>query len=259
MATTKCTTVDEGESPLTNVRPLDPDVAQLIRQEVQTAINDVHESFVPPPSYSSSTPLLNSTIVAEDVVTEAQQPITPPSMTLRDWGWFVFAMAPMLIWMFTWAVLSSLGVDPMGFALLAFFLVLFPLSSLMILGIISAYPGHEAKSHDSAPLPLDPEEQKQARKAIIGLSWGILGLYLLLYAIVWLWAVMFGDAPNSVWHMYTVSRDLQAKIAIENVLGKLGACLHKMIPERNATIADISLCLKDMGMKESFEDSLVLI
>lgn len=136
MATTKHTSVDEGDCPLTSVRPLDPGVAQLIRQEVQAAINGVHESFSAPPSYSSSAPLLSSTIVAEDVDTEAQQPVTPPSMTLSDWGWLVLAMAPMFTWMLSWGVLSSLGVDPLDFAMLAFFLVLFPLSSLIFVCLL---------------------------------------------------------------------------------------------------------------------------
>ncbi|KAH6709102.1 hypothetical protein BKA61DRAFT_659083 [Leptodontidium sp. MPI-SDFR-AT-0119] len=254
MATTKHTSVDEGDCPLTSVRPLDPGVAQLIRQEVQAAINGVHESFSAPPSYSSSAPLLSSTIVAEDVDTEAQQPVTPPSMTLSDWGWLVLAMAPMFTWMLSWGVLSSLGVDPLDFAMLAFFLVLFPLSSLIFLGVTLFCLGVGGKSPEPAPLPLNPEEQKGARYASVAFSWGILGLYILFYGIIWLWAVMFED--RSVWHMYTVSRDLQAKITTEAVLSKLVACLHEAIPERNATIADFSACLKDMGMEETYTEFL---
>jgi hypothetical protein len=47
--------------------------------------------------------------------------------------------------------------------------------------------------------------------------------------------------------------DVQAKIDAQNGLSRLAACLQEAIPERNATIADISTCLKAMGMKEAYE------
>jgi hypothetical protein len=83
-------------------------------------------------------------------------------------------------------------------------------------------------------------------------SIGMLGMYIMFYGIIWGWAVLI-DAPQGVWPTYKVFMDVQAKIDVQNVLPRLAACLQEAIPERNATIADISTCLKAIGMKEAYE------
>lgn len=123
MVTTKLTGVDEVDDPLTSAGPVDPGIAHLIRQDVQATIKGVYETFYAPPSYSSIPPL-SSTPADDDADAEAQQPATPPSMTLWDWGRFVVIMAPMFIWILSWAVLVGTGIDPLALSMLAFLLVL---------------------------------------------------------------------------------------------------------------------------------------
>jgi hypothetical protein len=55
-----------------------------------------------------------------------------------------------------------------------------------------------------------------------------------------------------LWHIYEVSRDLQAKISASNAMGRLGSCLQDTIPGRIATIEDVAVCLRAMGMNESY-------
>lgn len=49
-----------------------------------------------------------------------------------------------------------------------------------------------------------------------------------------------------------VSRDLHAKIGGPSLIERLGSCLQETIPHRNATIEDVSSCLKGLGMNESY-------
>lgn len=75
------------------------------------------------------------------------------------------------------------------------------------------------------------------------------GIYVMFYGIIWGWAVQFTeDSPRSVYHFYRVSHDLQAKIDAPNALRALSDCLKEAIPDRNASIADVSICLKAMGI-----------
>jgi hypothetical protein len=46
--------------------------------------------------------------------------------------------------------------------------------------------------------------------------------------------------------------DLQGKIDAPHALGGLVSCLQEAIPEHNATIVDVVMCLKAMGMDESY-------
>jgi hypothetical protein len=129
MATTKYTPVSEEDDPLAG--PVHPSIAELVRQEVQTAIKGLHETWVAPPSYSSSAPLLSSTPADDHVDPEANQPVTPPlplepPLTTSPWGWCKFAitMSAMILWMCGWVVFIATGVDPLAFSMLAFFLML---------------------------------------------------------------------------------------------------------------------------------------
>lgn len=77
----------------------------------------------------------------------------------------------------------------------------------------------------------------------------------MFYGIIWGWAVSFSSpatTSDSVWHTYRVWRDLQAKMDAPDVLSKLAVCLQEAIPNRNAAIADISVCLRAMGMDDSY-------
>jgi hypothetical protein len=82
---------------------------------------------------------------------------------------------------------------------------------------------------------------------------GMLGLFIMFYGIIWGWAVLV-DETRGVWPTYKIFMDVQAKIDARNALSRLAACLQEAIPERNATIADISTCLKAMGVKEAYEE-----
>lgn len=114
----------------------DPDMAQPIRTEDQTASKGVQEiSYAAgPPSYDSSVPLLSSSQQAgdEEVDTEAQAEARAvdqkhayaPPLTLVAWLKFLVGMAPILTVCLSWAVLGSAGVDPLAFSLLSFFLLI---------------------------------------------------------------------------------------------------------------------------------------
>jgi hypothetical protein len=49
--------------------------------------------------------------------------------------------------------------------------------------------------------------------------------------------------------------DFQAKIAALHALVNLTTCLRDALPDRNATIADFTSCLKEMGMDDAFVGS----
>jgi hypothetical protein len=131
MATTKYTRVSEEDDPLASAGPVHPSIAELVRQEVQTAVRGLHETWVAPPSYSSSAPLLSSTPTDDHVDTEANQPVTPtlplePSVKISPWAWCKFAitMGATFLWMCSFGVLIGTGVDPLAFSMLALFLIL---------------------------------------------------------------------------------------------------------------------------------------
>jgi hypothetical protein len=99
-----------------------------------------------------------------------------------------------------------------------------------------------------------PKEPPKDWKYGMYTTLGILGIYTMFYGIIWLWAVMMNDdgpGPPSVWYMCSAYRDLQAKIDAPYALASLASCLQEAIPSHNATIKDVSACLKAMGMNES--------
>src|SRR5438034_8167430 len=83
----------------------------------------------------------------------------------------------------------------------------------------------------------------------LAMSWSFLGMFLVFYGVIWLWSSLKQD--DSVMNMYRVSHDFQAKIDNPHALKLLTNCLQKALPDRNATIADFSTCLKAMGMRDS--------
>jgi hypothetical protein len=100
-----------------------------------------------------------------------------------------------------------------------------------------------------------PTKYPKDWKEIMFISLGFLGIYVLFYGVVWGWAVVMNDegpGTPSVWYIYSVYHDLQGKIDAPHALGGLASCLQEAIPERNATIVDLVMCLKAMGMDESY-------
>jgi hypothetical protein len=61
-----------------------------------------------------------------------------------------------------------------------------------------------------------------------------------------------GPGTPLVWYIYSVYHDLQGKIDAAHTLGGLVSYLQEAILERNATIVDVVMCLKAMGIDESY-------
>jgi hypothetical protein len=84
---------------------------------------------------------------------------------------------------------------------------------------------------------------------------GILSISVLFCGIIWVWATITDDGNGnglpSPWHVFVVSRDLQAKIGGPSAIERLGSCLKETIPHHNATIEEVSRYLRDMRMNES--------
>lgn len=72
-------------------------------------------------------------------------------------------------------------------------------------------------------------------------------MYLMLYGTILLWSI----SGRNVLEMYRVSSDFQAKVDTPCALALLTNCLQEALPDRNATIADFSICLKAMGMRDA--------
>ena len=90
-------------------------------------------------------------------------------------------------------------------------------------------------------------------KHVLYVTLSILAVYILFYAVIWMWGTITDDGTEnglpSPWHIFVVSRKLQAKIGGPSSIEHLGTCLEEAIPHRDATIADVSRCLRIMGMK----------
>lgn len=76
------------------------------------------------------------------------------------------------------------------------------------------------------------------------LIWWVTWLSFILGA--WLW----GSSIHLI-EKFGIWDNFQAKIDTPNALAKLANCLQHAIPDRNATIMDISLCLGSMGMRDT--------
>ncbi|MCJ1401658.1 hypothetical protein MMC11_004875 [Xylographa trunciseda] len=250
MATKKSTSVGEIDESLSSARFADvnPGIVEITRQEVQAAVKVVHEAYCARPTYSSSTPLLSSKPADEDVDTGSNQPVTAtPWMVCKA----VLAMLSLFAWMGAMAPLMGLGVDPLAFSMLAFFLVLALIYFVAIFACIQVRIAGKPKKTD--PIPLTQEIRRQRVNGLLAMSLSFLGIYIMFYGIIWGWAVIFANPQTGVWPVYKVSKALQAKINAENALPRLAACLQDAIPERNATIADISTCLTAMGIEKEYE------
>ena len=144
MATQKSTSVGEVDESLTSARFADvnPGIAEITRQEVQAAVQVVHDIYCARPIYSSSTPLLSSKPADEDADTGSNQPV--PATPLMVWK-AVLAMLSLFVWMCAMAPLMGLGTDPLAFSMLSFFLVL-ALIYFVAIVCYSQFPLHRIRS-----------------------------------------------------------------------------------------------------------------
>jgi hypothetical protein len=112
-----------------NTNAAEPVKSLLIMAEVQALIIRTHSTcYSPPkPGDDSSTPLLNDTEAQHETGVPGQQPAK--FERIRDvpftvWLKLFVTLAPLFIMASSWAVLSSTGVDPLAFGMLAFILTL---------------------------------------------------------------------------------------------------------------------------------------
>jgi hypothetical protein len=78
------------------------------------------------------------------------------------------------------------------------------------------------------------------------------GTWLLFYGIIWMWAALqpVGLNQSSLLQINWVWTKLQTMVNGPYALITLTECLHKALPEGNATIADFPACLRSMGIAE---------
>jgi hypothetical protein len=55
-----------------------------------------------------------------------------------------------------------------------------------------------------------------------------------------------------MWHRYELANALDTKIDVQDALDKLVDCIQRRIPERNATIEEVTTCLRRMGVVEAW-------
>jgi hypothetical protein len=76
------------------------------------------------------------------------------------------------------------------------------------------------------------------------------GAWFAFYGTIWLWAVLhYPGSQQSVLQMSRVWVEFQSKMETKDALTKLTTCLREAIPDRNATIVDVTACLKEMGIR----------
>jgi hypothetical protein len=85
--------------------------------------------------------------------------------------------------------------------------------------------------------------------AAIKTSWWLLLSYIIAGLLTWTW---LHDRPGSMWHRYELANTFDAKIDVHDALDKLVDCIQRQIPERNATIEEVTACLRRMGVKDAW-------
>jgi hypothetical protein len=102
--------------------------------QIQTNIRKVHEMFYAPnipksePGDGSSEPLLHSSAIGDGNEMESQRGSQRPAsqpLTVMVFVKLFIIMAPFLVVCTSFGVLIGTGIDPLGFSMLAFFLVTF--------------------------------------------------------------------------------------------------------------------------------------
>lgn len=83
--------------------------------------------------------------------------------------------------------------------------------------------------------------------AYLGMAWHFCLMSIIFALIVLSW---LASRPDSILSRYKVANDFDAKIGAQDALAKLTRCLYNSIPDRNATISDLTACLKDMGVTD---------
>ncbi|KAH7410529.1 hypothetical protein BKA64DRAFT_356834 [Cadophora sp. MPI-SDFR-AT-0126] len=143
------------------------------------------------------------------------------------------------------------GVDPLNFSVLAVFLETSFCIVVCVLGLGAALIAYIRKRW-----PVEKKsEMRQAVESIEMLAAMYAVVHLSNFGVAWVWGTTkLSYAPHdTVLESYRTWVDFQAKIDVQDALFKVTTCLHDALPDRNATITDISVCLKAMGMNETFQ------
>ena len=101
---------------------------------------------------------------------------------------------------------------------------------------------------NSEPAPSE-ESDKIAFRVGMWMSWSFFLMFLMFYGVIWFWSNGLGK--SSLVEMHQAWRGFQAKIDTSDALARLTTCLHEVLPDHNATVADFSGCLKAMGMSDA--------
>jgi hypothetical protein len=126
--------------------------------KIQTNIRKVHETFYAPnfvpkhePGGGSSEPLLHSSMAGGGSEMEAQQGSRQPAsqpLTVMVFVKLFIIMAPFLVVCTSFGVLVGTGVDPLGFSMLALFLVIVLMVFVIVVWL---YPLHRFYSTTVSP------------------------------------------------------------------------------------------------------------
>ena len=120
-----------------------PNTAQVawslaIVEQIQTTARKIHQIFYPPPSSEPrnepTAPLLSSLYQGDDE-TDARREDPRPSgtgLTLMVVVKLFITLAPLLAVFFSWAIFLGIGLDPLAFGMLAFYLVVVLLGCIML-------------------------------------------------------------------------------------------------------------------------------
>lgn len=107
-----------------------------------------------------------------------------------------------------------------------------------------------SESKTNAKHKPDSEPAKDNFCGAMAMTWHFWFLNVTLGLCIWLWL----RAPATpILPRYQVANRFNAKIDVQDALSKLTTCLLNNIPDRNATIADFTTCLRDMGVNNTHE------
>ncbi|KAE9366636.1 hypothetical protein N431DRAFT_445352 [Stipitochalara longipes BDJ] len=202
--------------------------------------------------FDSSTTLIPASPTENNPDPEAQQPSTvvsdenSPPMTWRDTGYVVFTIFTVFTSFVVPNALEISGYDPLYFTKLAWSsIVVCLVVSMIFVSITESDRVKQRRNDKSISTP------SHIRFALFNLALIYWGTWLAFYGMIWLWAVLrYPGSQQSLLQMSRIWREFQTKMETKDALTKLTSCLREAIPDRNATIADITTCLKEMGIHD---------
>ncbi|KAH7336583.1 hypothetical protein BKA65DRAFT_506761 [Rhexocercosporidium sp. MPI-PUGE-AT-0058] len=208
------------------------------------------------PSYSSLDPLLLATMRVESG-TEWQPTESNRGFKKLPFPWEKKAQICIAIILFFAQMVAIVacpilaGVDPLNFSVLAIFL---ECSFCVVVGVLTLIAPLIVYVREKWPLE-KKSEVRQVVEALEILVATYAVVHLSNFGVAWVWGTTkLSYAPHdTVLESYRTWVDFQAKIDVQDALFKVTICLHDALPDRNATITDISVCLKAMGMNETFQ------